>query len=446
MDLRLGADVDAAGGLVHDQHPRLRGDPFGQDHLLLVSAGELPDRLLGSPGPDAEAGDRIRGQGSLPRAVDEKGPGDALEDRERQVLAHGLGPHQPLQSAILRHIGDPQAPRRRRAADGDRLAVDQDLARGRRRDAEDGEGKLGPSRADQPGDAENLARPQREAHVADRIAAGEAAQLEHGPARRGGGFREQAVDGAAHHHRDQIGFRHLADRPGPDLHAVAEHGHSVGQREDLRQPMADIDDADSAAAQAADHLEQPTRVGIGQGSGRLVHDDEPCVLRQRLGDLDPLPVGDREPAHGDIDIEVVAVERIQQRPRARPHRRPIHRVPAGAGRMADIDVLRNAELGKQQQLLVDGRDAVSGGFVRRGEADGRACDPHLPGIRRDHAGDDLDQRGFAGAVFAEQGVDLAGADIEADLLQHRHRAEGFGDARQLHEPAHAGRASRQLCR
>src|SRR5688572_26615419 len=36
LDLGLGADVDAAGGLVEDQHLRLRDQPPGEQHLLLV--------------------------------------------------------------------------------------------------------------------------------------------------------------------------------------------------------------------------------------------------------------------------------------------------------------------------------------------------------------------------------------------------------------------------
>src|SRR5687768_4103010 len=36
LDLRLGADVDAPGGLVEDQHLGLRDQPAGQQDLLLV--------------------------------------------------------------------------------------------------------------------------------------------------------------------------------------------------------------------------------------------------------------------------------------------------------------------------------------------------------------------------------------------------------------------------
>ena len=40
VDLRLGADVDAARGLVDDQHPGAEGEPLGERHLLLVAAAE----------------------------------------------------------------------------------------------------------------------------------------------------------------------------------------------------------------------------------------------------------------------------------------------------------------------------------------------------------------------------------------------------------------------
>ena len=45
VDLALGADVDAARRLVEDQDVAVAQQPFGDDDLLLVAAGEQP-RLL----------------------------------------------------------------------------------------------------------------------------------------------------------------------------------------------------------------------------------------------------------------------------------------------------------------------------------------------------------------------------------------------------------------
>ena len=56
-----------------------------------------------------------------------------------------------------------------------------------------------------------------------------------------------------------------------------------------------------------------------QRCGRLIHDQDARVLRQCLGDLDPLAIANRECAHGLADIEVVNVEGL-----------PAVRLPAGA--------------------------------------------------------------------------------------------------------------------
>ena len=45
VHLGLGADVDAPGRLVEDQHRRLGVEPLGEHRLLLVAARELADRL-----------------------------------------------------------------------------------------------------------------------------------------------------------------------------------------------------------------------------------------------------------------------------------------------------------------------------------------------------------------------------------------------------------------
>ena len=228
--------------------------------------------------------------------------------------------------------------------------------------------------------------------------------------------------------------------------AVAQHRHPVGQSEDLRQLVGDIGDADAALAQAPDHLQQPSRIRIRQCGRRLVHDDQLGVLRQGLGDLDPLAVRHREAADDGIDVEIMAVERIEQGASAGPHGGPVHAAPAGARRMADIDVLRHAQLGEQQQFLIDRGDALGRRLAGRGKSDRLAFDPHLAGIGRLHPGDDLDQRGFPGAVLAQQRMDLARPDIEADVVQHPHRAEGFRDPRQFHQRGHSGSASRQVRR
>jgi TRAP-type uncharacterized transport system substrate-binding protein len=58
-------------------------------------------------------------------------------------------------------------------------------------------------------------------------------------------------------------------------------------------------------------------------------------------------------------------------------------------------------------------------------------------VGRDHAGHDLDQRRFSGAVLAKNRMDAAGFDHQVGTLQGLHAAKALGNA--LHdEQAHSG--------
>jgi hypothetical protein len=58
-------------------------------------------------------------------------------------------------------------------------------------------------------------------------------------------------------------------------------------------------------------------------------------------------------------------------------------------------------------------------------ADFRPVQQDGPPVRLLQAGDDLDQGGLAGPVLPDQGVDLAGLDVEADVLQRVDPAEAL---------------------
>ena len=93
LDLGLGADVDAARRLVEDQELRVHAQPAGEQHLLLIAAGQLADLLLGARALDAEPRDEAVDDLALPGLVDDAGARQLRQQRQRQVLAH-------------RHVGD----------------------------------------------------------------------------------------------------------------------------------------------------------------------------------------------------------------------------------------------------------------------------------------------------------------------------------------------------
>ena len=98
VDLGFGADVDAAGGLVHDEDLRAGLEPLAEDDLLLVAAGELADDLVRAAGAGAELADGGGGLERLVAEADEDAAGDALEGGHGDVLGDGHRADEALQT------------------------------------------------------------------------------------------------------------------------------------------------------------------------------------------------------------------------------------------------------------------------------------------------------------------------------------------------------------
>ena len=64
-----------------------------------------------------------------------------------------------------------------------------------------------------------------------------------------------------------------------------------------------------------------------------------------------------------------------------------------------------------------GRDAGLKGRLGRRQPDRHAVEEDLARIRREQAGQNLDQGGLARSILAEEGVDFAGLQVEVDVHQ-----------------------------
>lgn len=73
MDFLFGAHVDAAGRFVQDQDIRAVGQPFGDDHFLLVPAGEVLHPLLVGRRFDFQRLDELIGHLILQPGAEEAG-------------------------------------------------------------------------------------------------------------------------------------------------------------------------------------------------------------------------------------------------------------------------------------------------------------------------------------------------------------------------------------
>ena len=126
----------------------------------------------------------------------------------------------------------------------------------------------------------------------------------------------------------------------------------------------------------------------------------------------------------------IEVELGEHRARLLAHARAIdhrERTEAAHRQVAERDVLGNRQRRHQAQLLRDGHDAGGDRVVRAREMAGLAVDEDVAAVGTMDAAEDADQRRFAGAVLADDGVDLAEADVEIDAVERDRGAEMLGD-------------------
>jgi hypothetical protein len=76
------------------------------------------------------------------------------------------------------------------------------------------------------------------------------------------------------------------------------------------------------------------------------------------------------------------------------------------------------------------RDARVERVARGVEVDRRAGENDLALVRAVEAGEDVGERRLAGAVLAQQGVDLAGGSLEVDVLVRDDRGKALRDPAQ----------------
>ena len=235
---------------------------------------------------------------------------------------------------------------------------------------------------------------------------------------------------AAGHRRHQIAGGEFT-APAHGCHpAVAQHGAAVGDHDHFVQPVRDVDDGGALGLHAHEHREQPLDLPLLQRRRRLVQNEDPASPPQRLGDRDQLALGEAEGADRAIGVGIEIelrqdVRGLAAHARAIDHRQ---RTEAAHGRIAERDVLRDRQGRHQAQLLRDRHDAGGDRIARAREMSLLAGDPDNAAVGTMDTRQNSDQRRFPGAVLTDDGVDLADADIEVDIVERQRRAELLADA------------------
>lgn len=319
IDLSFRPDVDASGGLVQDQHARLRLQDLGERELLLIAAGEGSGGGVGAARADVVVSHRP--PQCLTLALEpQEGPCVAPQRHEREVGGEAQAGVETLSLAILAQVDDAVAHPIGRMPQTQGPAVQLEAPARSRAQAQDALEELGPTRADQAREAQDLTavhvesdvvRPPRHAHVSHAP--------EHGVVARGVLLGEHVRHLAAHHQVRQAVLRGVRHVDGVDDVAVAQHRDAIRDRQHLLELVADVEDGDAAVMEVADEGEQPFDLGGRQAGGGLVHDQQAGVARERLGDLQQLLLGHDQVSHpgAGVELEPDPAEQAQGRG---PHR------------------------------------------------------------------------------------------------------------------------------
>ncbi len=174
-------------------------------------------------------------------------------------------------------------------------------------------------------------------------------------------------------------------------------------------------------------LEQRRGLLRGEDGGRLVEDQDPRFPVKSLQDLDALLLPDRKlpDAGARVDGHPVALPELRHslldRARMEAER------PADIARVAEHHVLGDRERLDEPEVLVHHPDARIDPVARGVEGDGSTVDLHHSFVCAIEAGEDVREGALAGAVLAEQSVDLTLERLEVDRVVGDDSGEPLGD-------------------
>ena len=314
-----------------------------------------------------------------------------------------------------------------RRVDLDLLALDEDLTLRQLVHTEDALDQLAAACAYQTADAENLAATNRKAdalylvvgaddvlcfkdHIADlRIQLG-----------------EHISDLAADHHFDELRLVQILSITRTDVLTIAVNADAVADGEDLVHAVRNVDDRNALCRQLADMLEQQFNLTVGDGGGRLVHDNDLGVDGNCLDDLDQLALCNGEVAQLFLrgNVQTALLDElfrfcdlclcIDQ--------------TVFAELASDEDIFIHGHIQNRVQLLMDHGNTMVHGFLRVRNVIRLTVEDDLAALVLGvNAHQNFHQGGFTGAVLAHQGVYLTGFYLKLHMIERLYAGERLAD-------------------
>lgn len=145
---------------------------------------------------------------------------------------------------------------------------------------------------------------------------------------------------------------------------------------------------------------------------------------QGFGDLDQLSLAGSKVPNRYFGRKV-APNQIRQSPRLAVRRVPVNESERSQDFGAKENVLRNAEIRDQCEVLVDDADPRSHRISRAHEVDRTVQQCDLACVGRIKTGNNLDQRAFACPIRSKQSMDFARHNVEIDSVERHNARKGF---------------------
>src|SRR5690606_7215470 len=198
----------------------------------------------------------------------------------------------------------------------------------------------------------------------------------------------------------------------------------------------DEDRGVALARELAQEPEQADRLLRGEDGRGLVEDEDAGVAVERLEDLDLLleAHGQVLDAHVRLDVEA----ELGDQPRGLPAGGAVVENGPEGGLGAEHQVLGDGQRLDEHEVLVHHADAEVDRVAGAADRDLLAVHEDLAGVGLLEPVEDLHQRRLAGAVLADQRVDLAPLDLEVDVVVREDEPEALGDAPHTDRWRHAG--------
>ena len=238
--------------------------------------------------------------------------------------------------------------------------------------------------------------------------------IQHHPAGVCGLFVHLQLHITANHHAGKLFLGGVLDVHGAHILALAQNSAAVCHRHDLVELVGNEQDGLAFLLEPAHDLHQFVDLLRGQHCGRLVKDQDLVVAVQHLQDLNALLHTNRDIADQCIRVHAQAVLFAQG-----------HHLFACLGLLQKAhlvgfhpqnDVVQHAEAFHQLEVLVHHADAQCVCIIWVADDNLLAVFADLTSFRLVQAKQHAHQCTFAGAVLAQQGMYLAFAQLQGDIV------------------------------